>query len=76
VEVLPQWLQVVSYLSPATYFLDGIRDAMMDDANIADLAPTLGILALFGVVLVPLSVLAFSWAESYAKRTGKLKRQG
>jgi ABC-2 type transport system permease protein len=76
VEVLPQWLQVISYLSPATYFLDGIRDAMMDDAGIAELAPTLGILAVFGLVLVPLSVLAFSWAESYAKRTGKLKRQG
>jgi len=28
------------------------------------------------VVLVPASVLVFAWAEAYAKRTGKLKRQG
>ena len=25
VDVLPGWLQAVSYLSPATYMLDGIR---------------------------------------------------
>lgn len=32
--------------------------------------------ALFGAILVPLSVGVFAWAEAYAKRTGKLKRQG
>jgi ABC-2 type transport system permease protein len=76
VEVLPEWLQAVSFLSPATYFLDGIRDAMIDGSSVADVAPTLGILALFGIVLVPVSVIVFAWAERYAKRTGKLKRQG
>ena len=42
----------------------------------SDLAPTLGWLAIFGVVLVPASLLTFTWAERYAKKTGKLKRQG
>jgi ABC-2 type transport system permease protein len=76
VEVLPAWLQAVSVISPATYFLDGIRSAMMDGHGVVDLAGTLGVLAAFGVVLVPLSVATFAWAESYAKKTGKLKRQG
>jgi ABC-2 type transport system permease protein len=76
IEVLPAWLQAVSVISPATYFLDGIRSAMMDGDGVVDLAGTLGALAAFGVVLVPLSVATFTWAESYAKKTGKLKRQG
>ena len=76
VGVLPGWLQVVSIFSPATYFLDGIRSAMIDGAGVADIAGTLGVLALFGLVMVPLSGVVFAWAEAYAKRTGKLKRQG
>ena len=76
VSVLPAWLQVFSHISPATYILSGIRDAIIDGSSLSDLAPTLGWLAVFGVVLVPLSVAVFTWAESYAKRTGKLKRQG
>ena len=76
VGVLPGWLQVVSVISPATYILSGIRDAMIDGSSIIDLLPTLGALAAFGVVLVPLSVFMFTWAEAYAKKTGKLKRSG
>ena len=76
VEVLPGWLQAVSFLSPATYILDGIRGTMIDGQGLADVAGTLGALAIFGVVMVPMSVIAFAWAEAYAKRTGKLKRQG
>src|SRR3990170_1276942 len=76
VEVLPAWLQVFSFVSPATYFLDGVRGAMIDGDTARDLLPQLGALALFAVALVPASVGVFAWDESYAKRTGKLKRQG
>jgi ABC-2 type transport system permease protein len=76
VDVLPSWLQVFSFVSPATYILSGIRDALMDGSSLFDLLPTLGALALFAVALVPLSLAVFTWAESYAKKTGKLKRQG
>jgi ABC-2 type transport system permease protein len=76
VSVLPGWLQIFSHISPATYILRGIRGAMIDGASVSDLAPTMGWLAVFAVVLVPASLLCFSWAERYAKRTGKLKRQG
>ena len=41
-----------------------------------DEAGLIGILAVFGVVLVPLSLFVFGLAERWAKKTGRLKRQG
>ena len=76
VEVLPAWLQFLSYLSPATYLLEGIRVAISEGESVTALADTLAILAIFGVLLVPFSVFVFAVAERWAKRTGKLKRQG
>ena len=76
VDVLPGWLQAVSYLSPATYMLDGIRGAMLDGQGIAEMVKVLIILLIFGVLLVPLSVAAFALAEKWAKITGRLKRHG
>lgn len=37
---------------------------------------TLVALAIGGAVLIPAGYFIFSLAESYAKRTGRLKRQG
>jgi ABC-2 type transport system permease protein len=76
VEVLPPWLQVFSYASPATYVLNGIRGAIIDGDSVAASAGTLGILAGFGAFLIPFSIVVFALAERWAKRTGKLKRQG
>ncbi len=76
VEVLLAWLQAVSVISPATYILDGIRGSLIEGQGLMDVADTLGILALFGVIMVPMSLWAFNKAEAYAKRTGKLKRIG
>ena len=76
VNVLPGWLQATSHLSPATFMLRGIRAAMLDGAGFGQEARTLVILAVFGVVLIPASLIVFSAAERWAKRTGKLKRQG
>ena len=74
--MLPAWLQVFSFISPATYMLEGIRGSMIEGQGLLEVADTLGILALFGVIMVPMSLWAFNWAEAYAKRTGKLKRMG
>ncbi len=76
VSVLPAWLQVLSYLSPATYFLRGIRAALVDGAGIAAVAGDLAIMAAFAIVLIPASVMVFTTAERWAKKTGRLKRQG
>ena len=76
VDVLPGWLQAVSYLSPATYMLDGIRGALLDGQGITEMVRILVILLICGVILVPLSVAAFALAEKWAKITGRLKRHG
>src|SRR4051812_1537000 len=73
---VPAWLQVLSYLSPATYFLRSIRAALVDGAGIPAVAGDLAIMAAFAVVLIPGSVMVFSAAEKWAKKTGRLKRQG
>ena len=76
VGILPGWLQAVSRVSPATYLLRGIRAALMDGRGVVHQGETLLVLAIFGLVLVPASLLAFSAAERWAKKTGRLKRQG
>ena len=76
VSTLPGWLSVVSSLSPATYLLRGARAALIDGKGVADQTGDLAIMLVFAVVLIPLSVAVFSAAERWAKRTGRLKRQG
>jgi ABC-2 type transport system permease protein len=76
IEVLPPWLQVFSYLSPATYILEGIRGALIEGDSVADSIGLIVLLAVFGAVLLPASVGVFAVAERWAKKTGKLKRQG
>ncbi len=76
VEILPEWMQVLSYLSPATYVLEGVRAGLVDGTPIDELLYLVWPLLLAGVVLIPFGLWAFSRAERYAKRTGKLKRVG
>jgi ABC-2 type transport system permease protein len=76
VEVLPQWMQVLSTLSPATYVLDGVRAGLLDGTPITALWHDVVPLIVMGIVLIPAGLWAFGRAERYAKRTGKLKRVG
>jgi ABC-2 type transport system permease protein len=76
INVLPTWLQPIAHAVPTTYMLRGIRAALIDGQSIGNQAGNLLILAVFGIMLVPLSLLAFAAAERWAKKTGRLKRQG
>lgn len=77
VQVLPNWLQFLSIFSPATYVLDGMRYALLPDSNVGmPISEALPPLFLMGVILLPLGIYSFTLAERYAKRTGKLKRNG
>ena len=76
ITVLPGWMQVLAHLSPATYVLDGVRAALTNGTSVADLAYDVVPLVILGVLYVPLGLWAFGRAETYAKRTGKLKRIG
>ncbi len=76
VSVLPEWMQALSRLSPATYVLEGMRAALLDGATIGSLVGLLGRLLLIGLIAIPVGLAIFRQAEMYAKRTGKLKRSG
>jgi ABC-2 type transport system permease protein len=74
VSVLPDWMQWIATISPATYALRGIRHSILDGASVAwaDVWPLLVI----GTVCIPLGLAIFSRGELYAKKHGKLKRSG
>ena len=76
IDVLPGWLQVAAHASPATYLLRGVRAAVADGVGVTHQLRTIGILAGFGAVMVPGSLMLFGAAERWAKKTGRLKRQG
>lgn len=73
---MPEPLATMSLFSPARYVIDGIRGAMIDGDGVVSVAPTLGGLLISGLVLIPVGVYIFSVGERYAKRTGRLKRNG
>jgi ABC-2 type transport system permease protein len=76
VEVLPGWMQALSRLSPVTYALRGIRAALLDGQPTSALWPNIWPLLIIGVVTVPLGIFVFTLGERFAKRTGRLKRNG
>jgi ABC-2 type transport system permease protein len=77
ISVLPAWLQPFSRISPASYVLQGMREALQEGAGpIGLFGSRLLPLLLIGVVAIPIGLWCFMTAERYAKRTGKLKRNG
>jgi ABC-2 type transport system permease protein len=76
VEVLPQWMQWISVISPATYALDGMRDAIIDGDGLSKMWDEIWPLIVIGIVSVPLGLEVFRRGERYAKKHGKLKRSG
>ncbi|HLJ68010.1 MAG TPA: ABC transporter permease [Chloroflexota bacterium] len=76
VSKLPLWLHPFSAISPATYVLQGCREALLGHFTGSTMVDTMVPLAVISVVTVPLGVWLFVWAEHFAKRTGRLKRTG
>jgi ABC-2 type transport system permease protein len=76
VSVLPEWLRFFAQYSPATYVLEGARAALLDGAPVSALWPFVWPLLVMGVIAVPVGLYLFRLAERYAKRAGKLKRNG
>ncbi|MDQ3953520.1 MAG: ABC transporter permease [Actinomycetota bacterium] len=76
VEVLPEPMQWIATISPATYALEGIRAAVLEGASLGSLGGELVALVVIGAVSVPAGMWVFRRGELYAKRHGKLKRSG
>ncbi len=76
VSVLPTWMEWISKISPATYALRGIRDAINNGAGIGDVWGDIWPLIVIGIASIPLGLWVFGRGERYAKQHGKLKRSG
>ena len=76
VKVLPEWMQTIAQFSPVTYALEGSRAALLGGAGLPQLWDSIWPLLIMGAVFVPMGLFVFNLGESYAKRTGKLKRSG
>jgi ABC-2 type transport system permease protein len=76
VDILPEPMQWLAVISPATYALEGIRAAILEGAGVSALWGDIWPLVLIGVVSIPLGVWVFRRGELYAKKHGKLKRSG
>ena len=74
ITILPLWLQKVSALLPITYSLRAIRHAVLQGHSFRALSGDILALALFSVVMVPLSMHAFRLAVQAAKRNGTLSQ--
>jgi ABC-2 type transport system permease protein len=74
VSVMPEWMQAIAKISPATYVIRGCRASIIDGAGLEwrNVWPLLVI----AVVAIPLGLFIFNRGEQYAKRNGKLKRSG
>jgi ABC-2 type transport system permease protein len=76
VEVLPTWMEWIAVISPATYALDGAREAILEGAGLSTMGNEIWPLLVIGVVSIPLGLAVFRVGERHAKRHGKLKRSG
>ena len=76
ISVLPDWMEPLATVSPATYVLKGMRAALLDGTPTLALGPSILPILILGVLTLPIGVAIFGWGERYAKRTGRLKRSG
>lgn len=76
ISILPGWMQWVSKLSPATYALQGMREAILKGTPFTQLWIYIYPLIIMSFVLFPLGVIIFNRMEHWAKKKGVLKRSG
>jgi ABC-2 type transport system permease protein len=76
IEVLPDLLQKAAVFSPATYVLAGVRAALLEGAGLNSLWGQIWPALLIGAASIPVGLQVFGAAERYAKRTGRLHRNG
>ena len=76
ISVLPPLLQKLAVFSPATYVLDGTRQALLEGTPTLELWPYIWPTLIMGLIAIPFGLWVFGQAERYAKRTGKLHRNG
>ncbi len=76
VATLPDWLQAIASVSPATYVIEGMRGCLLRGVPTGSLLPTVFTLIGAGIGVTAIGLVIFRKVERYAKRTGRLKRSG
>lgn len=76
ISILPGWMQKIAVLSPATYTLRSVRAAILEGKGISELSGDIYILLVLGILLIPIGYFIFNLGEKYAKKVGKLNRNG
>jgi ABC-2 type transport system permease protein len=76
ISILPGWMQFVAKLSPATYALKGMREAILKGTPFTQLWSYIYPLIIMSFVLFPMGVIVFNRMEYWAKKKGVLKRSG
>lgn len=71
-EVMPDWLNQVSYYIPLTHALNGMRQALLQGYSLNQLLPEFMILAIFALIFFPIGLISFKLAVQRAKRDGTL----
>lgn len=72
ITILPLWIRNISFLLPITYSLDGMRKAVLNNADLLSLRYDMLGLAAFIVLLLPLGIFSFRLALRRAKKEGSL----
>ena len=70
VDVMPEWLQVVSRFFPLTHALEAMRMLMLKGESIYDIRASVIVLLTFLLVLLPLTYLVNKVCVKLAKRNG------
>jgi ABC-2 type transport system permease protein len=59
--LMPEWLQTVSNFLPLTPVIDGIRLIATEGAHLVDIAPQLGLIGVWMVVIYAIAFKVFRW---------------
>jgi ABC-2 type transport system permease protein len=71
-QLLPEFMQKISKILPATYGLEAIRGVLLEDNGLSEARGPILTLLVFLAVLLPISLWVFSRAVRRAKREGSL----
>ncbi len=72
IQTLPRPLELLARAIPLTYAVDGMRRSLLEGQSIITMAPTLAVLAGFGLTLLPLALAGLSLSLRRARQNGTL----
>jgi ABC-2 type transport system permease protein len=72
IDVMPTWMQKLSFVIPIRYSLDALRSTMLNGARLASVAKPIETLIVMALILLPLSAALFTSAVRKGRKEGTL----